>query len=141
MPHTLEHRGLSEPGGKGLHKILVIDDDPRVRGLLVDWTEAIDPGAEITACSNGAEGIDRLDDEAFDLVVTDLNMPRKSGLDVANYMKTRSPATPIVLVSGTWTPEERRQAGGLNLHALLEKPLSFDGFSSEVRRALNIADD
>jgi signal transduction histidine kinase/CheY-like chemotaxis protein len=115
--------------------VLVIDDEPGVRDVIA--TTLRREGYRVTTCASGRDGIARFDAQPFDLVVTDLGMPGLTGWDVATHVKLRSPATPVVLVTG-WgdrmTPEEV-QARGIDF--LVSKPFGLDEIRAVARRALS----
>jgi CheY-like chemotaxis protein len=106
-------------------RILLVDDDPLLLRSLRDTLEA--DGHTIVTASGGREGIELFqeahdDKQAFSVVVTDLGMPYVDGRQVANAIKTASPSTPVVLLTG-WG--RRLQAeGDLPAHVdlLLAKP-------------------
>lgn len=83
--------------------ILVIDDDPILRKNIKDYFE--DSGFTVIEAENGQVGLDIFNKEKPDLVVTDLQMPILSGLEVLSTVTKTSPETPIVVIS---------EAGGLN---------------------------
>jgi GAF domain-containing protein/CheY-like chemotaxis protein len=104
-------------------RCLVVDDEPPVRAVLGDILESA--GHVVVALGNGAEAIARFGAEPFDLVVTDLAMPRVSGWQVARAVKELAPQVPVFLVTGfgvELSPEERR-AHGVDL--ILVKPLQI----------------
>ncbi len=82
------------------HRILVVDDDPRVRALLVDLLEA--DGHRVTSAGSGEEALELLSQEgaAADILVTDFLMPGMSGLVLADAARARHPKLGVVLVSG-----------------------------------------
>jgi CheY-like chemotaxis protein len=92
----------------------------------------------VVQLGDGGEAIARFGAEPFDLVVTDLAMPRVSGWQVARAVKQRSPLVPVFLVTGfgvELTAEERR-AHGVDL--VLVKPLEIQEILdavAEVARA------
>ena len=84
-------------------RILVVDDDPLVTKSLRDTLEA--DGHVITIANGGQEGIDVFravegNNERFALVITDLGMPNVDGRKVASAVKTASPATPVIMLTG-----------------------------------------
>jgi CheY-like chemotaxis protein len=104
-------------------KCLVVDDEPAVRVVLGDILESAGHSAVVVA--DGEEAIERFRDEPFDLVLTDLAMPRVSGWQVARAVKQMAPHVPVFLVTGfgvELTTEERR-AHGVDL--VLVKPLQI----------------
>jgi len=82
-------------------------------------------GHRAVVVSDGSEAIARFGAEPFDVVFTDLAMPRASGWQVARAIKEMAPAVPVILVTGfgvELSPEERREHG---VDLVLVKPLKI----------------
>jgi GAF domain-containing protein/CheY-like chemotaxis protein len=95
-------------------RVLVIDDEEDVREALADMLR--EHRHAVTLAADGAEGLERLRDEAFDVVLTDLAMPGISGWQVAQAVKAARPDLPVVLVTG-WgveLPAEQLRAHGVD---------------------------
>jgi CheY-like chemotaxis protein len=126
---------VSSPPVRAL-RCLVVDDEPSVRAVIADMLESA--GHTVVQLGDGGEAISRVAAEPFDLVVTDLAMPRVSGWQVARAVKQLSPRVPVFLVTGfgvELTTEERR-AHGIDL--VLVKPLEIQDILdavAEVARA------
>jgi GAF domain-containing protein/CheY-like chemotaxis protein len=115
-------RRVETPAARAL-RCLVVDDEPPVRAVIGDILESA--GHSVVTLGEGAAAIARFAAEPFDLVVTDLAMPRVSGWQVARAVKQVAPQVPVFLVSGfgvELSPEERR-AHGVDL--VLVKPLQI----------------
>ncbi len=82
-------------------KILVIDDMPDVR-LTIDVTLDM-LGHEIVEAENGQVGIELLEKENFDLVITDIHMPVVDGTEVLKYIAAMDDPPPVVVISGGGT--------------------------------------
>ena len=76
--------------------ILVIDDDAAVRGLFQTVLQSA--GHTVSLAANVAEGIDRLRESIIDVVITNLNMPQGTGLEVISLLRHNFPATKVVVV-------------------------------------------
>ena len=79
-------------------KILVVDDEPAIVSTLKDSLEAL--GYQSVGASNGKEALQLVDKDAFDLVITDIRMPEKSGIDLLHQLKERHPELPVVIITG-----------------------------------------
>jgi two-component system cell cycle sensor histidine kinase/response regulator CckA len=78
--------------------ILVIDDEEMVRNIL--GSLLIQGGHNVYKASSGKEGLDIFDNEAIDLVFTDVGMPGMSGWEVAKSIKAKDPSIPVALITG-----------------------------------------
>ncbi|HEV8583491.1 MAG TPA: GAF domain-containing protein [Methylomirabilota bacterium] len=104
-------------------RCLVVDDEADVRSVLGDVIESA--GHQATLIAGGADAIERFRAEPFDVVLTDLAMPRVSGWQVARAVKQIAPRVPVFLVTGfgvELSPEERRTHG---VDLVLVKPLQI----------------
>jgi CheY-like chemotaxis protein len=79
-------------------RVLVVDDEPAVRDLMQALVRHI--GHEVETVESGAEALDRIEGNEFDLVFTDLIMPGMKGDALAREIKMRRPALPVVLLTG-----------------------------------------
>lgn len=79
-------------------KILIIDDEETVRFSLHEML--VEEGHIVDEAEDGNEGLAKIADTAFDLVVTDLIMPRKEGIETIVDIKKQAPDLPILAISG-----------------------------------------
>lgn len=82
----------------GGRKILIIDDDEGIRQILRRAVEAA--GYAVLEASNGAAGLKRFRDDGADLVITDIIMPEREGVETIVALSKESPDTPIIACSG-----------------------------------------
>jgi signal transduction histidine kinase/ActR/RegA family two-component response regulator/PAS domain-containing protein len=113
-------------------RALVVDDEESVVRVLGDLLVVL--GQEVEIALGGAEGLERFAPERFDVVFTDLGMPEVNGWDVVRAVKSRSPATPVVVVTG-WGA----QIDGGALHArgadfVIPKPFSLEDLRDVLRQ-------
>ncbi len=120
-----------------MKRILVIDDEELMLTFLRDLLEA--EGYEITTAANGAEGLALFEKHPVDLVVTDIIMPVKDGLDTILELKKKAPDLPIIAISaGGNIPKERylAVAGYMKNTKTLAKPFTRDELISAVEEHL-----
>ena len=79
-------------------KILIIDDDPTILGVFKRFLEA--KGHSVDVAANGQEGLDIVSKTPMDLIVTDIMMPDKDGLEVLIDMRKDHPDVPVIAISG-----------------------------------------
>jgi DNA-binding response OmpR family regulator len=116
--------------------VLVLEDEAPVRSLLVDaLTRA---GHRVDAAADGLSGLAKLESGRFDVVLTDLALPQRSGLAIARAVKRLHPHTPVVLITG-WghllDPERLREHG---VDLMLVKPFRLERVLSVVADALRL---
>ncbi len=120
-----------------MKKILVIDDEPAIRALLSKILER--EGFFVITASDGKEGMKLFIKDPVDLVITDLIMPEKEGMEVIMELKKKYPGVPVIAISGGGlnTPESYlNTAKLLGVSAVLEKPVRKEKFLEVVRHAL-----
>lgn len=119
-------------------KILIIDDSELLRSLFADWLQ--DSGYATIEAADGREGINRFHAEAPDLVICDLRMPEVHGMEVLEVIRSESPETPVIIVSGSSEMRDAVQALKLGAWDYLLKPLGdIAVLDLAVRRSLERA--
>ena len=118
------------------HLLLVDDDHNTLASLSRAFRLA---GHEATVCDNAARAIDLLRADSFDLILSDVVMPGKSGLELLEDLKKAGVKTPIVLISGQANIEMAVKATKLGALDFLEKPLSTDKLLVTVENALRLS--
>jgi two-component system response regulator VicR len=80
-----------------MKKILVIEDDKIINNIIEFLLKK--EGYEIDIAKDGNEGFDKINQNNYDLIITDIMLPYKSGLEVTSYIKTNFPKIPVIIVS------------------------------------------
>ncbi|HKU61687.1 MAG TPA: response regulator [Gemmatimonadales bacterium] len=117
--------------------ILVIDDEEPVRGATVRLLQRL--GYDAVGVEDGEAGLRYLRRRPAQLVITDMQMPGKSGLEVLLELRARDPQLPVIAMSGG---DSSRQldllgsAGLLGAVAVVLKPYTVDELAAAVRGAL-----
>ena len=112
----------------------MIDDNAQLRDML--RPVLLKMGYSVTTASDGAEAFEAIARTQFDVVITDLLMPGKDGIEVIGELRRKQPGAKIVAMSGGGRGSRDhylQTASGLGAHAVLGKPFSF----SELEAALN----
>jgi CheY-like chemotaxis protein len=118
-----------------LKRILVVDDDPQLRSLLVDTLQTI--GYEATGVADGVEAISSLREQPADLVISDISMPRMDGIQLATRLRHDFPDVGILLITGVATDETEKRAHRENLcDGYLAKPFRIDRIESMIESLL-----
>jgi len=117
--------------------LLLVDDDP---STLASLSRAFRlAGHEATVCDNPARALEILRSESFDLILSDVVMPGKNGLELLEDLRKAGVKTPIVLISGQANIEMAVRATKLGALDFLEKPLSTDKLLVTVENALRLS--
>ncbi len=144
MPAALSERSetpsaAKKPPVKVVERLLVVDDEQAVRAV-VERVLAGD-GYELLVARDGGEALELFDahNGAFDLILSDVVMPRASGVELAGAVRRRAPGIPIVLMSGYGDVQavQHEVARGT---ALINKPFNATTLREVVRRALSDRD-
>jgi two-component system, NtrC family, nitrogen regulation response regulator NtrX len=117
--------------------LLLIDDDPNTLASLSRAFRLA--GHEATVCDNANRAMDLLQSQRFDLILSDVVMPGKTGMQLLEELKQSGLQTPIVLVSGQANIEMAVQATRLGALDFLEKPLTTDKLLITVENALKLS--
>lgn len=130
----------SEPAvaaGVGFSVILVVDDDEAVVTVMASVLR--NSGHVVATAVDGAEGLEVFEREAaaIDLVITDLNMPRMNGAEMATEIRRRDPEVPVLVVSGMYSEDQDKRPDGGRLFAeALSKPFTVSQLLGMVERHL-----
>jgi DNA-binding NtrC family response regulator len=117
-------------------RILVVDDDP---STLASLSRAFRlAGYEAVVCDDATRALTLLRDQRFDLVFSDVVMPRKDGLTMLAELRELGVATPVVMISGQATVDMAVRATRLGAVDFLEKPISSDKLLLTVHNALRL---
>ncbi|MGH9469372.1 MAG: response regulator transcription factor [Terriglobia bacterium] len=104
-------------------KILIVEDEP---GLVVTLSDRLaSEGFKVEAVSNGQAGLERALAGGFDLVILDLMLPRKSGLDVCRDLRQHGSATPILMLTARGQVTDRVLGLKLGADDYLTKPFDM----------------
>lgn len=117
--------------------LLLVDDDPNTLASLSRAFRLA--GHEATVCDNAARAVELLRAETFDVILSDVVMPGRSGLELLEDLKKAGVKTPIVLISGQANIEMAVKATKLGALDFLEKPLSTDKLLVTVENALRLS--
>ena len=116
--------------------VLIIDDEPLMRLSMLDALRA--EGYETQEASNGEEGFKKIKASRYDVVVTDLKMPGRDGLQMVRMCKECSPETEVIVMTAHGSVDTAVQAMKLGAHDYITKPFSVDELLLTVRRATEV---
>lgn len=117
-----------------MEKILVVDDEKSLREVMSIMLKRA--GYAVTEAADGEEAIGQVNKEIFDLVITDLRMPKADGMDVLKAVKSFSPDTVVLVVTAFGTADSAVEAMKHGAFDYLTKPFQVDEVQLIIRNAL-----
>ena len=118
-------------------RILVVDDDPDIRGVIREFLEP--EGYDLRLAANGREAFRILGLEKVDLVLTDLVMPDREGIEMIQEIRRRFPTVKTVAMSGAVFGPYLRAAELLGANATLSKPLNSSLLRLTLQQVLTVS--
>lgn len=116
-------------------RVLVVDDDPGLLTLLVDTLQAI--GYSVTGVQGGIAALEALQNEQFDLMVTDIKMPDLDGIQLLKKTRRHYPDLPVLFITGFATPDMLVRAAP---DGYLLKPFRISHIEELIERTLKQKD-
>lgn len=113
--------------------LLVVDDDDGLRSDMAEFFSR--QGHRVAQCADGEQALELAEQQSFDVVVLDLVMPGRSGLEVLSQLKERNAECEVVVLSGEATVERAVEAMKLGAREVLTKPISLKELDRLVRKA------
>jgi two-component system chemotaxis response regulator CheY len=120
--------------------VLVVDDEEDVRETLCSFLELFPGIAKVIQAENGSDGIRKIQNQKFNIIVSDLVMPKMNGIDfiknVKAYEKSTRPKedpTPILILSANVTSKEVKEALGMGVRYVMTKPCTADQFVTKIQ--------
>ena len=107
-------------------RVLIVDDEVEFRTLVKDAL----PAFEVLEAESGEQAVDLVQEEKLDLVITDINMPGMSGIELLKYLRAHHPKLKVVAVSGYMDAEE--VTANFDFDGFAEKPFSLQQFQDLV---------
>ncbi len=116
-----------------MQKLLLVEDDPALQFTIQTALE--EKGYEVDAVSTTGEAIDRLSDGSYPIVISDIYVDERTGLDVLNAAKKRDPHCSVILMTGRGTMETVMAATRGGVFDYIAKPFDLDVMIEAVERA------
>ena len=123
--------------GNARPRVLCVDDEPVILQILRRLLEV--QGFEPTICGDPLTAITSFSEGMFDVVITDIHMPKMDGLSLMRALREKQPELPVVVVTGHGTVDTAIQALREGATGMLVKPFTGEELLAEVRRALSTA--
>jgi len=117
-----------------VEKILVVDDEQSLREVLSIMLKRA--GYAVTIAMDGEDAVELLQKEIFDLVITDLRMPKVDGMEVLKAVKSASPETVVLIITAFASADSAVEAMKQGAYDYLTKPFQVDEVQLIIRNAL-----
>jgi two-component system nitrogen regulation response regulator NtrX len=115
-------------------RILIVDDEEGIRSSLSQVLR--DEGFEVEAVPTGERGLERLAESSFHLVLLDVWLPKRDGLEILQEIRANHPDPAVIMISGHASVDAAVKATKLGAFDFIEKPLSLEKIALVVRNAL-----
>lgn len=132
---SVEQRSVDSVTPQSKPVILVCDDEPHIRHIIV--SKLIETGYEVVEGRDGQEGLDHARSRRFDLVLTDYQMPRLSGVELAKQIRTLpGPVAPVIMLSARGYTIDDATLSAAGIVALIAKPFGVRQLMNKVAEVL-----
>lgn len=115
-------------------RILVVDDEKSMREVLRIFLG--NEGYDVSVANNGEEAIEAVKKDIFDLIITDMKMPKAGGLELLKSAKQLSPDTVVVIITAFGSADSAVEAMKLGAYDYIQKPFQMDEIRLVVKNAL-----
>ncbi len=117
--------------------ILIVEDSATMRSLIASTLEDLGD-YEIMEAASGFEALKILPGHAFDLIITDINMPDINGLELINFVKKHPTYndTPLIIVTTEKSEEDRKKGMALGANEYITKPFTAEELQDAVKKLL-----
>ncbi|UCF56598.1 MAG: response regulator [Deltaproteobacteria bacterium] len=116
-----------------LKKILLVDDEAGIRRLLFDALSG--EGFHVTLAKDGQESLDQLENNRFDLLITDIHMPHLDGIELLKKMKRAGRKERVIIMTGKPVDQTLFGSDTLPVFTHLHKPFEIHNFLEVVTSA------
>lgn len=114
-------------------KILIVEDDVRLRSVLIESITLEDH--DVIGVKSAEEAIELIEDQVFDIILTDVKLPGKSGIELIPVCFQNNPKVQIIVMTGYGTVNTAVQAMKLGASDFLSKPIALNDLLSAIRVA------
>ncbi len=137
----LKEAEIAVPFSRGNERILVVDDEPALAEMTRTMLSTL--GYEAISCTSGLEALEILKNEqagmSFDLVLTDMTMPRLTGEELIHELSSLRPEIPVILMTGFSEKIDAEKAKALGIKGFLLKPVNLKELAAMIRKVVEEA--
>ena len=116
------------------NSILFVDDDPDLREIVKDQLSA--SGYEVDAAEDGEVAIDKLQHKHYEVLLLDITMPNKNGMDVLRFAKDKSLNSKVIMLTGMVGLSVAIESIKLGATDYITKPYNMEYLLASIKRAL-----
>ena len=120
-------------------KVLVVDDEISILKSIQQVLE--DKGLNVDIAHNGAEALEKIESEMYDIVITDYYMPVMNGRELLNIIKEHFPKTLVIVISGFCSVEDRLDLLFKGAFNCLKKPFKVSEIDSVINTAIKLCNN
>ncbi len=114
-------------------RILIVDDNKELREILQEYLKG--EGHRVEGAADGKEALDRYHRESFDLIITDLNMPEVSGMELIRTIRKENQDTEFVIITGYASMDSAVEAVRIGAFDYIVKPFRMEELQVVVKNA------
>lgn len=118
-------------------QILFVDDEPEICTLGLEFMRA-EGFTNIDVSKDGQEAIAAFTEKRHDVVITDIVMPKRNGIELLGYVKILSPHCQVIIITGHADKDAAVAALKLGAYQLIEKPINFEALIKTIRQAVEL---
>ena len=119
------------------YRLLLVEDDESIRAMLAEYL--VTRGFSVTLAADGAEALSELARSRFDVLLSDVRMPRVDGVQLVESIAARGGWPPVVLMTGYSADESLEQALAWGARECIAKPFRLEEVEQALRRAVQEA--
>ncbi|MCH7679513.1 response regulator [candidate division KSB1 bacterium] len=117
------------------HRILIVDDDSEFRHSLKRILQKA--GYHVSSASNGSQASEMLNKRVYPLILVDLNMPGKLGLELLHEVKEKTPESKVIMITVDGSADNYSEAMSAGAFAFLHKPVKMKKILTYASMTLN----
>jgi CheY-like chemotaxis protein len=136
-PREVKKTDTDESLVTGHERILFVDDEPQLTEMGEEMLKYL--GYEITSQNSSTKALElfRANPDHFDMVITDMTMPKMTGEDLAREMMKIRPDIPIILCTGYSEKINEEKAGAMGISKLIMKPFTVEDLAKIIRKVMD----
>ncbi len=121
-----------------MSNILIVEDEANIRRVLLKVLVEEFKSLKVDEAIDGVEAIAAISKNDYDLILSDIKMPKKDGIEVLTFAQEHAPKTPVVMISGHGDLETAVQAMRLGAYDYISKPPDLNHLLQTVRTSLQV---